>query len=159
MEVDFQDVDGEFPQISQGGIAGAEVVDGDPHAQCFQRNKRRALTSGSRVIVVSVISIVSSPASRPLRSSASDIAEEVDVLVELAAADVDRDSEWLAASMPLGSLAASFGKYPTTDRHDHRCVLRKGNELAGLKGPGGMLPSDEGLDAGDGGGKEVEVGW
>ena len=59
--VDLQRVDGEALQVGHGGVAGAEVVDRDAHAEGLDRGEALAAAWASRISAVSVISIVSEP--------------------------------------------------------------------------------------------------
>jgi hypothetical protein len=64
--VDLERVDGELLEVGERGVAGAEVVDRDAHAELLDRHSRRAVCSALRISVVSVISIVSARSDRPL---------------------------------------------------------------------------------------------
>jgi hypothetical protein len=52
-------VDGELLEISQGRIAGAEVVDGQLHPSLLSSRSRRMVAGTSPIIMLSVISRIS----------------------------------------------------------------------------------------------------
>ena len=77
--VDLQGVDREALEIGERGVAGAEVVNRNLHPEVLQDKRRWAVSSTSRMSVVSVISRVSAAGSRPMSARASS--DEIDEIV------------------------------------------------------------------------------
>ena len=100
--------------------------------------------------------MINEVAARPLSSRAlADVLDD-GVVVELAAGDVDRDVEGVAAGVPGGHLLAGVAQHPPADFSDLAGLFEDRDELVGLnEPPGGVVPTQQCFDADEG--EVVEV--
>src|SRR5260221_3274203 len=68
--VDLDDVSGKLPEVREGRVPGAEVVDGQPHAVTAKLRQASAIGPAPSIRTRSATSRVSSPGGRPLPESA-----------------------------------------------------------------------------------------
>ena len=93
--------------------------------------RRSAVAAASRMRAVSVISIVSAPASRPLRVECHLDVGDDRLPVELATGDVDRHGQVVTLTTPLRRLLARLGQDPSADVDDLAVVLEQRDEPIG----------------------------
>ena len=99
----------------------------------------------------SVSSMTSRPGARPLSAQRARHQAGQVALVELDRGQVDADRQRrLAAFVPPGGLAAGLAQHPFADRHDHAGLLGQRDEVQRRDDAVlGVLPADQGLQAGD----------
>ena len=146
--VDLDLVDRQPLEVAERRVAGAEVVDREPHAERRQPLEHGRGARGSAMIVLSVIS--SSSASAGSLSAAS---RRIDLVRELrrragSHREVDRDRELQALVAPGAALRSASCEHPHRERPDQARVLGERDELVGEEQAAlGMLPAHQRLDA------------
>ena len=153
-------VHGQAAQVGEVGVAGAEVVDGDPHAHVGERAQRRERRRGRRPSAsLSVSSSCSSSAGQPgLGQDVGDVVDDAG-LADLPGGQVDADEQQRlgVAAAPGRGLAAGLGEHPAAERHDQPGLLGERDEpvrpeplpgRAGSSGPAPRRPITAGRPAG-----------
>ena len=148
--IDFQYIDGEFLQIAQGRVAGAEVVDGDGYAE------RPQLAQGGvgagEIVDDGAFGDFDFQAGRCQAAVGQGLGNHAGqiLLQELAGGEVDRHPQiGQSGLLKLPGLAAGLLQHPAPQAHDHAGLFGHGDEFAGGDQPPlGMLPAYQGL-AGD----------
>ena len=147
---ELQGVQGEPRKISQVGVAGAEVVHGDPHphaGQCRDRLDGAACRAEQGALgEFELQQVRREPGGL---QSARDVVDEVGV-VRLADGEVDADEE-LGTGMrgvPLGTALAGRRQHVASELDDGAGLLGEVDELVGAERPErGVHPADERLHA------------
>ncbi len=156
--VDLQPPDREALQVRQARVAGAEVVDREPHAERGQR-----LQAQHRVLrILDQDRFGEFELEQPRRQSgfAHCVRHAVDEarLLELQRRDVHGDRHFGAARAPHGSLGYGTLEHPVADRDDEAAFLGHRDELARrdfaqLR----IAPTDQRLGADDAAGTELDL--
>jgi hypothetical protein len=146
--VDLQPLDRQALDVGERGVAGAEVVDREGHAELVQ--VAQALRRGLAVLddrVLGELDVERGRIEAALAQHALD--QELDpALAELHRREVDRHlhvAQPLVAPDPV--LAAGCAQHPGRQRRDEADVLGQPDELARPHQPAlGMVPADQRLD-------------
>src|SRR5450755_911075 len=157
--IDLQRIYRELAQVSQRAVAGAEVVDRDPHAQCFEHSQ--PLRSGVGVAHQRRLGDLERERAWVETCELErfgDVVHEA-VVVELAAGQIYRHPQRTAVAVPRHCLLTRRAQHPTSDRHDQPGRLCERNERVGLDDPSGWVaPADQRFDTGQLLGLQVERG-
>ena len=150
----------ERPQIVERGIAGAEIVDGETHAELPQAGKRGAVLL-RRLHQDRLCQLELEMLGRDVeaRQRARYDAVEVGGELELGAGQVDReDRDANLAIEPAPQLGAGTLDDPMADRNDASRGLRDRNEsVRKQESAGRMVPPDQRLETDNPAGRELDL--
>jgi len=147
--VDFQDVDGEALQVAERGVAGAEVVDGEGHAEQLQL--QHLGDDGLGVLHEHALGDLEHERGRvEVRRPHGPGNVVVEALVlEVAGGDVHAHAEAaceVVVSLPFGCLRARLLEHPASEGDDETRLLGDGDELLRLQQPElRVVPAHEGF--------------
>ncbi len=130
--VDLEDVDREALQVAERRIAGAEVVDGEPHAQRLELPQPSSTDSVCCMRTLSVISRITAEGSTPVAARASRSSLHDACALELPAGDVDEHRERHVADTPAASACSWRHASSSTHaprRHDQPGLLGQRDEV------------------------------
>ncbi|MDP9397604.1 MAG: hypothetical protein M3P96_07150 [Actinomycetota bacterium] len=148
--VDLQGVDGELLEIGQRRVAGAEVVEGELHAQLLDL----AQPAQRRVGVVQEQGLGDLEdqygwIETALGEGRGDVVGDLS-RHDLPGGEVDVDPQRAARVGPGAGLPARFGQDPAPHGHDEPGLLGQADEVVGAdESPLRVLPAQQRLDAGD----------
>ena len=160
-EVDFEDVNGEFGDVGQAAVAGADVVEGDANAavaEVVEVGEQRLGDVGH--VGFGELEDEAAGGQRVGGERVEDIGGEV-AGFELTAGDVDMDAGSGAAELfaPGGRHPAGLGQGPLTEGDHERAVFGYVEELAGGQdAPHRVSPTDQGFDGDGDPGGEIDDG-
>jgi hypothetical protein len=161
--VDLEHVQREALQMGERRVAGAEVVDGEPHAQRLELGESRERGAG----VLHRRALGDLEHQRPRRDpggveGGADVRDElrrVGCPVQLPAGDVDghvRRGVRAVDPLPVPQLAARLAEHPPAERHDQAGVLGRRDERPGPQHAAlGVMPPHQRLEAGERAGVEL----
>ena len=138
------------PEVPERRIAGAEIVDREPHATVVEsmQHAQTILRRGGQEQPLGDLELEIG------RLDAARLQDLGDQDVELAAPALDRghvdrdDGRAQAGLAPDADLPAGGMQHPGAQRHDEPALLGPGHELAGQHGAAsGAAPAKQGLDA------------
>src|ERR1700676_531278 len=158
--VDFQDIDGKLAKIAEAGIAGAEVIHGEAYAHGFELLQYGG--GGFGILHKHAFGELEFEIARfqvGVREYRADTFDKTFV-AELDGGNVDGNRQGRESSvLPGARLAARFAHGPAADVDNEAAILGDGHELRGRdEATIGLLPADQGLDAGDLPGVEIYLG-
>src|SRR6266508_275457 len=151
--VDLEDIDGQAAKVAEGGVAGAEIVDRQPHPQAVElgQGDRGGGDIGDQQALGQLQGQVAGLQAGGGKGL-GDLGGQVG-LGELDRGQVDADAQLLAAGdggLPVAGLLAGAVQHPGADRDQQAGLLGKGDEAArGQQPPGWVLPAHQRLQAGD----------
>ena len=136
--VDLQRVHREAPEVGQRGVAGAEVVDRQPHPQRLQRRQRATAAAASPIATPSVISSRSRRAGQPPPRSAAATAPTSSGSWNSRAREVDRHRQ----RRPVAARPATPapGGRPRRSTQRPSGTISPVSSASGMKSPGGTRP-------------------
>jgi hypothetical protein len=145
--------------VSEGGIAGAEVVDRDAHAECLDRGEPAGGLLGvahqGRLGDLDCQRAWIQPALGERGFHVGD--ERIDV--ELPSRDVDGHVDRIPSLAPRGALAAGLVQDPPSDLDDQARLLEQRDEVVGLHdAPCRAVPANQSLHSGGAHVPQIERG-
>ena len=154
--VDLDDVHRQPAQVGQRRVAGTEVVDGEPHAQASQ--VRQAPDHQAAVLDEDPLGDLED---ERLRRQAALGERGRHGLgepgrVDLSQGQVDRHPNVPAGGPPRRALGAGGGQHPGAERNDQAGIFGHVEEVGGRDSGAVAPPPDQGLDAGDAGGLQLD---
>ena len=157
--VDLERVDRELLEVGERGVAGPEVVDGDPYADGAER--RQHLDGEDGVLHGRALGDLDLEVARVeagLLEDAADARRQA-ALLELQRRQVDGEAQvGLAGGVPGHRLLAGAAQRPLADRHDQARLFRHRDEGVGRhQAAARVLPAQQRLDPGDAAGGEVDL--
>jgi hypothetical protein len=157
--VDLQARNRKALQRAQARIAGAEVVDRQPHAEHLQfLHRRDRLLDVLHDQAFGQLELEAPRIEAAVPQRPHDLGDH-GLLAELPGRDVDADADRRQACiLPCPVLPASLAQDPIADRHDEARLLRHRNEPRGRDRPERrMIPADQRFDCKDFAGAQVEL--
>jgi len=140
-------------QIAQRGVAGAEVVEVEPDAECVQPRER--LDDRPLALDEHTLGELEAEAARWQSALVERVRHPLDQIGmgELARREINADRDVARAGMltlPFGEPAAGLPQHPVPHRDDQAGLLRDREEVVRRDEAAlGMLPPHEGLHTGD----------
>ena len=127
---EFEGVHRQVSQVGQVGVAGAEVVDGDPDTDVGQRAQRGDRLGLVPIKALSVSSSCRGAAASRCREDPPDVVDEAG-FADLPGGEVHAHQQLRTVLVaPLGGLPARLAQHGAAQRHDQAGLLGERDELA-----------------------------
>ena len=157
---DLHAVDGEAPQVIERGVPGAEIIDGQPYAECTQlREQPRGPVACAHEHRLGELELEAARIETAVAQRRADRLFEVERRAQLRRRQVHRDVPRQEPRIyPGAGLPARLAQHHAAERHDEPAALGlrdefPGGENAALR----VAPACQRLDAGDAPGHELDL--